>query len=170
MPLTKNNKENNMNEIIIKTPDSLNDGETMTSLEIVDFINATRQPGEGLLRHDNFMQKVPKVLSENYWQFEGMATWIANGGVRQRPIYNFPRHQAYLMAMSYSYKLQEMVYDAMVAAQSRSAAAEAAQLTGPAATTEPWPSNYAQSLRLLAQQVEAKEMACKQAAVMLCNE
>ena len=29
-----------MNEITIKTPDSLKDGATMTSLEMVDFINA----------------------------------------------------------------------------------------------------------------------------------
>lgn len=159
-----------MNEITIKSPDSLKDGGTMTSLEMVDFINATREPGESLLRHDNFMQKVPKVLSKSYWRFEGMATWIANGGVRQRPTYNFPKREAYLMAISYSHKLQTLVYDAMVAAEAKNAAAEAAQLAGPAATTEPWPSNYAQSLRLLVQQVEAKEMACKQAAVMLCNE
>ena len=148
-----------MNEITIKTPDSLNDCETMTSLEMVEFINATREPGEGLLRHDNFMQKVLKVLGENFGQFEGMATWIANGGVRQRPIYNFPRDQAYFMAMSYSHKLQRMVYDAMVAARAKNAAADAAQLTDPAATAQAWPSNYAQSLRLLVQQVEAKETA-----------
>ena len=37
---------------------------TMTSLELVDFINAQRKEGEAELRHDNFMAKVPKVLGE----------------------------------------------------------------------------------------------------------
>ena len=37
---------------------------TMTSLELVDFINSTRKKGESELRHDHFMAKVPKVLGE----------------------------------------------------------------------------------------------------------
>lgn len=36
----------------------------MTSLELVDFINEQRKPGEPVLRHDNFMAKVPQVLGE----------------------------------------------------------------------------------------------------------
>jgi hypothetical protein len=158
-----------MNEITIKTPDMLKNGETMTSLEMVDFINATREPGEGLLRHDNFMQKVPKVLSENYWQFEGMATWIANGGVRQRPIYNFPEREAYLMAMSYSHKLQTIVYDAMVAAETKVAAAEAVQLAYPAVVAEAWGSNYLQGLRLFSEKVEAEEKEHNRDAITHCN-
>ena len=115
------------------------------------------------------MQKVPKVLGENFGQFEGMATWIANGGVRQRPIYNFPRDQAYFMAMSYSHKLQRMVYNAMVAARARNAAADAAQLANPASVAKAWASNYLQSLRQLANEVEAKESLCKRDAVSLRN-
>ena len=157
-----------MNEITIKTPDSLKDGGTMTSLEMVDFINATREPGESLLRHDNFMQKVPKVLSKNYWRFEGIATWIANGGVRQRPIYNFPEREACLMAMSYSIKLQTIVYDAMVAAEAKFAAAEASQLANPAKAGT-LPSNYLQGLKQLADKVEANETLCKRDAIALCN-
>lgn len=37
---------------------------TMTSLELVDFINDQREPGQPTLRHDNFMAKVPQVLGE----------------------------------------------------------------------------------------------------------
>lgn len=158
-----------MNEITIKTPDSLKDGATMTSLEMVEFINATREPGEGLLRHDNFMQKVPKVLGENFGQFEGMATWIANGGVRQRPIYNFPEREAYLMAMSYSHKLQRMVYDAMVAARAKNAAAEAAQLADPATAAGTLASSYLQSLSLLVQEVEAKATVDDRGVAALYN-
>lgn len=37
---------------------------TMTSLELVEFINLQRKEGEAILRHDDFMRKVPKVLGE----------------------------------------------------------------------------------------------------------
>ncbi|MFM8341756.1 MAG: hypothetical protein ACKN9F_06010 [Methylomonas sp.] len=34
----------------------------MTSLELVDFINASRKEGEAALAHSDFLKKVPKVL------------------------------------------------------------------------------------------------------------
>lgn len=37
---------------------------TMTSIEMVEFINASRTAGEPELRHNNFMAKVPKVLGD----------------------------------------------------------------------------------------------------------
>ncbi len=37
---------------------------TMSSLELVEFINSQRGEGEAELRHDNFMAKVPQVLGE----------------------------------------------------------------------------------------------------------
>lgn len=37
---------------------------TMSSLEMVDYINSQRGDGEAELRHDNFMAKVPKVLGD----------------------------------------------------------------------------------------------------------
>ena len=37
---------------------------SMTSLEIVEFINSRRPEGSAELRHDHFMAKVPKVLGE----------------------------------------------------------------------------------------------------------
>jgi hypothetical protein len=45
---------------------------TMSSLEMVDFINSTREEGEATLRHDRFMDKVPTVLGEDQSpQFSG---------------------------------------------------------------------------------------------------
>lgn len=76
---------------------------TMSSLEMVDYINAGRKAkaeAEGLafpckkypkLRHDNFMKKVPKVLGELAPKFSGTNTYISGKGVEQvQEIYNFP--------------------------------------------------------------------------------
>ena len=99
---------------------------TMTSLELVDFINmfrkarAEKEGGEfpskefPELRHDNFMAKVTEVLGikadlafkESYQPVEGG---------RSYPCYRFPKREACLMAMSYSYELQAAVYDRMTA-------------------------------------------------------
>ncbi|EMO8607700.1 Rha family transcriptional regulator [Salmonella enterica] len=100
---------------------------TMSSLAMVDYINAERKAkaeAEGLtfpcrkyrkLRHDSFMTKVPKVLGEKVApKFFGTTTYINGGGGEQvQGIYNFPKREACLMAMSYSYELQASVYDYM---------------------------------------------------------
>lgn len=89
---------------------------TMTSLELVDFINSQRTAGEAELRHDHFMAKVPKVLGETSPKFSGFIEKpMPNGGKRQQPIYRFPKREACLMAMSYSYDLQAKVFDRMTA-------------------------------------------------------
>lgn len=49
-----------------------------------------------------------------------------------------------------------MVYDAMLAAQTKLATKEAAQFADPAAAAEAWAGNYLQSLRQLAAEVKAK--------------
>lgn len=89
---------------------------TMSSLEIVDFINEYRAKNESnpvQLRHDHFMAKVPKVLGENAApNFRG--TYIAKDK-SERPCYHFPKREACLMAMSYSYELQAQVFDRMTA-------------------------------------------------------
>lgn len=36
--------------------------QTMSSLDIVDYINHIRKPGEAILRHDHFMAKVPSLF------------------------------------------------------------------------------------------------------------
>lgn len=87
---------------------------TMTSIELVAFINSTRQEGEAELRHDTFMAKVPKVIGEKAApEFYGTAFYEVNGAKRERQIYNFPKREAALMAMSYSYSLSAKVYDHM---------------------------------------------------------
>ncbi len=90
---------------------------TMTSLEMVDFINSQRDKSEADLLHKNFIAKVPQVLGE-----ETSAKFLAdlpdNYG-RARKGYKFPKREACLMAMSYSYDLQAKVFDRMTALESR---------------------------------------------------
>lgn len=95
---------------------------TMTSLEMVDYINADRAlkaKSEGLsfpckkyrqLQHRSFLTKVPKVLGEHSAKF--FAQYKDSTG-RDLPCYRFPKREACLMAMSYSYELQAKVYDHM---------------------------------------------------------
>ncbi|QBE64278.1 hypothetical protein [Pseudoduganella lutea] len=89
----------------------------MSSLEMVAYINATREPGKAELRHDNFMAKVSSVLGVgDALKFQGMYKDAYN---RDKPCYNFPKREACLMAMSYSYELQAKVFDAWVAAEEK---------------------------------------------------
>ena len=92
---------------------------TMSSPEIVDFINihrkevATAEKPYKELRHDDFMRKVPNVLGEGHApKFIGTQNY---GNNNTRHIYNFPKREACLMAMSYSYELQAQVFDRMTA-------------------------------------------------------
>jgi hypothetical protein len=86
---------------------------TMSSLELVEYINSQREEGEAELRHDNFMAKVPKVLGEeDALKFKGI---YQDAYGREKPCYNFPKREACLMAMSYSYELQAKVFDRMTA-------------------------------------------------------
>lgn len=90
---------------------------TMTSLELVDFINT--HEGLGILRdltHANFMAKVPKVLRvKDLIQFQAI---YQDSYGRNQPMYRFPKREACLMAMSYSYELQAKVFDKMTALES----------------------------------------------------
>lgn len=97
------------------TINTANSVPTMTSLEIVEFINNHRQANGNntVLRHDHFMIKVPEVLGEmNAPKFLGTQTY---GNNNTRSVYNFPKREACLMAMSYSYDLQAEIYDRMTA-------------------------------------------------------
>lgn len=78
---------------------------TMTSPEIVDFINAHRQSVATIekpyveLHHRSFMSKVPQVLG-----ISNAANFLASqnyGNNNTRQIYVFPKREACLMAMSY---------------------------------------------------------------------
>lgn len=99
---------------------------TMSSLQMVEYINADRKAkaeAEGLtfpckeyrvLQHKHFLAKVPKVLGETSAKFLADDTYVVGNGARvTRQIYNFPKREACLMAMSYSYELQAAVYDYM---------------------------------------------------------
>lgn len=88
---------------------------------MVAYINATREAGKTELRHDNFMAKVPNVLgyssSPKFLGHDNVV--VGKGATRRISVYNFPRREAILMAMSYSYKLQAMVLDAWDAAEAQ---------------------------------------------------
>jgi hypothetical protein len=76
----------------------------MTSMGMVEFINASREPGAAELRHADFLAKVPLVLRGGEGKFSSTYFDVQN---KQRPCYRFPKREACLMAMSCSYDLQE---------------------------------------------------------------
>lgn len=76
---------------------------------MVSYINSTRKPGEAELRHSTFLAKVPTVLNGGEQNFLSSYQSTQNKGL---PMYNFPKREAMLMAMSYSYELQAQIFDA----------------------------------------------------------
>ncbi|MGI1795245.1 phage antirepressor KilAC domain-containing protein [Acinetobacter sp. YH12041] len=119
------------------THDNFNINEvTMSSPEIVDFINnhrkeiATTEKPYKELRHDDFMRKVPSVLGELHApKFIGTQTY---GNNNTRHIYQFPKREACLMAMSYSYELQAQIFDRMTAMEEALKAKNSFDITNPA--------------------------------------
>ena len=99
----------------------ISDSLTMTSLEMVEFLNSQRGPGESALRHDHFMAKVRKVLgNERALKFQ--ATYEIpgpNNSKRSAPCYLLPAREACFMAMSYSYELGGQVFDAWQAVEQK---------------------------------------------------
>jgi len=95
----------------------------MSSLEMVDYINADRKAKaeeEGLtfpckrytkIQHKHILAKSPKVLGEEH-SAKFLSQYSDSTG-RQLPCYQYPKREACLMAMSYSYELQAKVYDYM---------------------------------------------------------
>lgn len=93
----------------------------MSSIELVDYINS--QDLTQNLSHANFLAKVPKVLGDAAHSFECTGTYTnGTGAVLPRKIYTFPKREACLMAMSYSYDLQAKVFDKMTALETEKAA------------------------------------------------
>jgi hypothetical protein len=109
---------------------------TMTSLELVEFINASRMPDQAELRHADFLAKFPLVLRGGERDFSFTYRDVQN---KERPCYHFPKREACLMAMSYSYDLQAKVFDRM-------SELEAARFAVP--------TTLAGALRLAAEQAE----------------
>ena len=91
---------------------------TMSSLELVDYINSQRGEGEAELRHSDFLAKVPNVLGGGERNFSSTYRDVQN---KERPCYSFPKREACLMAMSYSYDLQAKVFDRMTALEQQAA-------------------------------------------------
>lgn len=97
---------------------------TMSSLELVDFINShsraesdiCRAEDRVTIRHDNLMAKVKKVLGKDALKFKGI---YEDGYGREKPCYYFPKREACLMAMSYSYAIQAKVFDRMTELEQR---------------------------------------------------
>ncbi|WP_192881121.1 MULTISPECIES: Rha family transcriptional regulator [unclassified Photorhabdus] len=115
-----------MNALTVKTHSPVTEAPTMTSLEMVDYINDERKAkaeAEGMgfpckkyrkLEHRSFMKKVPKVLGQASEKFFSVDTFInGTGGKVERDIYRFFKRESCLMAMSYSYELQAQVFDHM---------------------------------------------------------
>ncbi len=84
---------------------------TMTSLELVEFINSQREDSASELRHSDFLDKTVKVLGLE--MSESFRSSYMDSMNRQKPCYRFPKREACLMAMSYSYELQAKVFDRM---------------------------------------------------------
>ena len=111
---------------------SSTDQVTMSSLELVDYINDSRKFDEKpvQLRHADFMAKVPKVLG---WELsEKFRSVYTDTTGRTLPCYRFPKREACLMAMSYSYELQAQVFDRMTAMEEALKAKNSFDITNPA--------------------------------------
>ncbi|MFM0261558.1 phage antirepressor KilAC domain-containing protein [Paraburkholderia sediminicola] len=129
---------------------------TMSSLELVDFINEIRD--EAPLTHANFLAKVPKVLGETSHSFE---CDLSDSYGRARRAYRFPKREACLMAMSYSYELQARVFDRMTALE-EAARPQLPDFNNPAVAARAWAEQYelaAQRQTQLEQQKPAVEYA-----------
>jgi len=104
-----------MNQISINVT---NGTQTMSSLEMVRYINLLRSEENPTdykeLRHADFLEKSSNVLKGGERKFSASYKSSQN---KDLPMYVFPKREAMLMAMSYSYDVQAKVYDAWTAAE-----------------------------------------------------
>ncbi|NWB40899.1 Rha family transcriptional regulator [Pseudomonas sp. E6002] len=92
-------------------------GVSMSSLELVDFINSKREKGQPTLTHKNLIAKVPRVLGSD--QSAKFSADYLDARSRAQKCFVFPKREACLIAMSYSYELQALVFDRMTALEDR---------------------------------------------------
>ena len=132
---------------------------TMSSRELTLFVNQHRKSESqrngnkpfATLRHADFLAKVPVVLGDASTKFF-VHEQIQNGATkRMMPSYRFPKREACLMAMSYSYELQAAVFDRMTELES--------------AQVPALPKSFADALRLAADQQEQIEQQAQQLAI-----
>ena len=113
---------------------------TMTSLELVDYINSQREDGAPELLHKNLLSKVPEVLGERSAEF---LADVPDAYGRPRKAYRFPKREACLMAMSYSYDLQAKVFDRMTELEQRNSPVIAMpNFSNPAEAARAWALEY----------------------------
>lgn len=125
---------------------------TMSSIEIVKLINDHRSNSIvdaiiPTLRHSDFLAKVPNVLGAEYSE-KFRSTYLANNG-KENPCYRFEKREACLMAMSYSYELQAIVFDRMTELETQSLKPQL-------------PTTYLDALKALVESEEAKQLAQEQ--------
>ncbi|MBV4553082.1 Rha family transcriptional regulator [Pseudomonas sp. SWRI102] len=90
---------------------------SMSSIELVEFINSKREQGQPVLTHKNLMAKVPRVLGAD--QSAKFSADYMDSRSRSQKCFIFPKREACLIAMSYSYELQALVFDRMTALEDR---------------------------------------------------
>jgi hypothetical protein len=123
---------------------------TMTSLEMVDFINIQRKDGSPILAHSDFLKKVPLVLGEEgVGLFSYTYTHPQNG--QKYPAFFFPKREACLMAMSYSYDLQAKVFDRMTELEAHHSLPN---FNDPAAAAIAWAEQYRATQTAIATKAE----------------
>ncbi len=125
---------------VFAAPEHLKGVLTMSSVEIVEVINAMRGPGKAELRHDHFMEKLRGHPGINHPNFRGV--YFDPKG-EQRPCYYLPKREAELMVMSESLEVQTKVYDRLTELE--------------AAVVPKLPQSYAEALMELALNVQRTE-------------
>jgi phage antirepressor YoqD-like protein len=114
---------------------------TISSLDLVKFINSNRDKSQSKLLHKDFLEKVLKVLGEELsGNFRSSYKDSMN---REKPCYSFQKREACLLAMSYSYDLQAKVFDYMTELEQK-------------VVTPKLPSSYLEALKALVNSEEEK--------------
>jgi phage antirepressor YoqD-like protein len=134
---------------------------TMTSIEMVKYLNDERRNysyGYAEVNHSDFMRRVPKVLGEGTApKFLGSVNYSSgNGAISTRATYVFPKREACLMAMSYSYELQAKVFDHMTALEAKLSTKDAYPAL---------PTSYREAMMLAVERYEQLEVANKLIAI-----
>lgn len=86
------------------------DKAVITSVEIVEILNITRQAYELEISHDDFMTRVPVLLGSEAAK-NAESTYLKDRALGQMKCYCLPKREACLVAISYSYEAQFAVYE-----------------------------------------------------------
>ena len=138
---------------------------TTTSLQLVEYINYLRKqenPTDYIeLAHNNFLKKVKDVLKGGEVNFYHTYKSLQN---KDLPMYVFPKREAMLMAMSYSYDIQAVVYDAWEKAEKallQSSVITLPNFLNPAEAAKAWAVEYEQKVESQKQLAIAQDMVAE---------